>query len=77
MLDTALSLMMLMGIALLGGAVFLWRRGERKRPLLMVILAAVMALNVAIWTLPDGSGEAPVGRLPQAAPQEGPAAPGH
>lgn len=75
MLDTALSLMMLAGIALLGGAIFLWRRGERKRPVLMLILTAVMALNVAIWTLPDGSGQAPVGRLPQKSPQAEPAAP--
>ena len=62
MLDVALSLMMLATMALLGGAVFLWRRGERQRPLLMVLLAAVMGVNVAIWTLPDRSGEAPLGR---------------
>lgn len=64
MLNTALSLMMLASIALLGGAVFLWRKGERQRPLLMVVLAAVMAVNVGIWTLPDSSGEAPLGREP-------------
>ncbi len=64
MLDTALSLMMLASVALLGGAVFLWRKGERQRPLLMVVLAAVMAVNVGIWTLPDSSGSAPLGREP-------------
>lgn len=56
MLDTALSLLMLAAVALLAGAVFLWRRGERRRPVLMVILAAVMALNIGIWTLPDAGG---------------------
>ena len=66
MLDTALSLMMLAAVALLGGAVFLWRKGERQRPLLMLVLAAVMAVNVGIWTLPDSSGEAPLVRAPGA-----------
>ncbi len=56
MLDAALSLLMLATIALLGGAVFLFRRGERKRPVLMVTLAAVMIVNLIIWTLPDKSG---------------------
>lgn len=66
MLDTALSLMMLAAVALLAGAVFLWRKGERQRPLLMLVLAAVMAVNVGIWTLPDSSGEAPLSREPAA-----------
>lgn len=68
MLDAALSLMMLAGVALLGGAVFLWRRGERQRPLLMVLLAAVMGVNIAIWTLPDSSGQALTTAAPQAHP---------
>jgi len=58
MLDTALSLMMLAMVALAAGAVFLWRRGERKRPVLMLVLAAVMAANVVIWTLPGKGGAA-------------------
>jgi hypothetical protein len=68
MLDAALSLMMLTGVALLGGAVFLWQRGERQRPLLMVLLAAVMGVNIAIWTLPDGSGKTLTTAAPQAHP---------
>lgn len=56
MLDTALSLMMLVAIALVAGAIFLFRRGERKRPGLMVLLAMVMAVNIVIWTLPDSGG---------------------
>ena len=56
MLDAALSLLMLAAIALVGGAVFLFRRGERKRPVLMVTLAGIMVVNLVIWTLPDRSG---------------------
>ena len=60
-MDTALSLLMLAALALMAGAAYLWRaRAERKRPLLMLLLAAVMLVNVGIWTLPDASGEAPV-----------------
>jgi hypothetical protein len=63
-LATVLSLLMLATIALTAGAVFLWRRtGERGRPLLMLVLAGVMLVNVAIWTLPDAAGEAPATRL--------------
>ncbi len=54
MLDTALSLLMLASIALIGGAVFLWRRGERQRPALMLVLAVIMLGNLVIWTLPSG-----------------------
>ena len=60
-MNTALSLLMLGALVLLAGALYLWRaRGERQRPLLMLLLALVMLVNVGIWTLPDASGEAPV-----------------
>jgi hypothetical protein len=53
MLATMLSLLMLSAFALLAGAAYLWRkRGERRRPLLMLVLAAIMLGNVAIWTVP-------------------------
>jgi len=68
MLDTALSLLMLAAVALVGGAVFLLRRGERKRPVLMLTLAGVMVMNLIIWTLPDKTG----GTLAEAAKQGGP-----
>lgn len=64
MLDTALSLLVLAAIALIGGAAFLWRRnGFTRQVQLMLVLAAVMIANVAIWTLPDAGGEAPLDRL--------------
>ncbi|MEO0031951.1 MAG: hypothetical protein RIS94_1709 [Pseudomonadota bacterium] len=56
MLDAALSLMMLAAIALVGGAAFLFRRGERQRPLLMLVLAGVMVVNLVIWTTPTTGG---------------------
>jgi hypothetical protein len=48
---------MLTALALLAGAVFLWRRGERQRPSLMAVLAAVMIMNVVIWSLPTTDGQ--------------------
>jgi len=57
MTDAALSLAMLTALALVAGAVFLWRRGERQRPSLMAVLAAVMFINVVIWSLPNTDGQ--------------------
>jgi hypothetical protein len=62
LLATVLSLLILATVVLLAGAWFLWRRGERQRPALMIVLAVVAAINVAIWTLPDDQGAAPIGR---------------
>jgi len=56
--------MVLTGVALIAGAVLLWRHGgSRKQIVLMVVLALVIAINVGIWTLPDGSGETPIDRV--------------
>lgn len=52
MADLALSLTMLAAIALLGGAVVLWRRREGRKALLMATAALVALANVAIWSLP-------------------------
>jgi hypothetical protein len=47
----------LLGIAMIGmfalvvGAVALWRRGERQKPALMLVAAAVVLMNVLIWTV--------------------------
>ncbi|WP_066555618.1 hypothetical protein [Croceicoccus bisphenolivorans] len=52
MSDIVLSLLVLGALAMLGGGWIAWKKGDRKRAVLMVIAAAVMALNVAIWTIP-------------------------
>ncbi|WP_435418237.1 hypothetical protein WAB17_01270 [Parerythrobacter aurantius] len=63
MTNLVLSILMLAAFALVAGAVVLWRRGVRKQAGLMVLLALVALLNVAIWTVPDTGGQAPVDRL--------------
>lgn len=63
-MNAVLSILMLAAIALVAGAAALWRRpGFRKQAVLMLVLAAVMIVNVAIWTLPDASGSAPLARV--------------
>ncbi len=63
----ALSAMVLAVFALLGGGLFLLRRGgARKQALLMLALAAVLAVNVGLWTLPGSDGTTP---LDQQAPR--------
>lgn len=57
MADTALSLLVIAAAALLGGAYFQWRRGNRRQAGLMLVLAVVMAVNVAIWSMPNGQGQ--------------------
>lgn len=61
MADLALSITMLAGLALLGGAVVLWRRGEQRKALLMATAGLVVLANVAIWSLP---APAPTGQRP-------------
>lgn len=65
-METALSLTVLTALALTGGAIYLWRsRGLKKQALLMLVLAVVMAVNVAIWTLPNERGETLVEAAPE------------
>ncbi len=60
-MNTVLSILVLSAIALAIGAVALWRRGgSRKQAVLMLVMAAVIAANVAIWTVPDSDGNAPM-----------------
>ncbi len=62
--STVLSILVLASIALLGGAFALWRRGGLRRQVtLMVVLALVAIANVAIWTIPDKHGNAPVDEI--------------
>ena len=61
--NTVLSILVLAAFALVVGAAMLWwRGGSRKQIGLMLLLAAIMIVNIGIWTLPDGSGNAPLGR---------------
>ena len=70
-MNIALSLLVLTAIALvLGGIVLFRREGYRKQAVLMLVLAAVMAINIVIWTVPtpDGkslSGEAQKEQAPE------------
>jgi hypothetical protein len=59
--DLALSLLMLAALGLIGGAVLRWRReGPGRNVWLMLIAAAVMLANVAIWVIPGPDGAAPI-----------------
>jgi hypothetical protein len=65
-METALSLAVFVAIALVAGAVYVWRnRGLKKQAMLMLVLAAVLAINVAIWTLPTPQGETLYGATPE------------
>jgi hypothetical protein len=52
MSDTIMSILMLTGVLLTGGAVLVFRKGDRRRALLMLIAALVMFANVAVWLVP-------------------------
>ena len=66
MSDAVLSLMVLTAIALLAGAYWLRQRGGSARQVvLMLVLAVVIAANVAIWTWPGAGGDAPLGQMPE------------
>lgn len=69
MFDMIMSIIVLAAIALVIGAVALWRKGMNKQAGLMLILAVVMAVNVAIWLVPTENGQSPA-ELAQEAGQE-------
>ncbi len=52
MTDTILAILMLTGFALSIGALIIFRRGDKRRALLMLLAALVMFANVAIWLAP-------------------------
>ncbi|WP_254912942.1 hypothetical protein [Novosphingobium sp. B 225] len=60
MLSTVLSVVMLAVLGLPILAITMWRKGNRRQAVLMLILAVVAAVNLAIWTLPDATGSSPV-----------------
>lgn len=65
-LDTVLSILVLAAVALVIGAVALWRRGgQAKQVWLMLLLAAIIVGNVLVWVVPDSTGKAPVSQSVQ------------
>ncbi len=62
MAAVALSLLVLTTFALVLGAYWLSRRGGKpKQVLLMLVLAVVLAVNVAIWAMPTTGGQSLAG----------------
>jgi drug/metabolite transporter superfamily protein YnfA len=62
-MDLILSMLVLAALAMVAGAILLWRRGgAQKQVWLMLLLAVIMIANVLIWTLPDKDGTAPIDR---------------
>ena len=59
-MNTVLAILMLAGMALVIGAINLFRRGNGKKALLMLAAALVMFGNVLILKAPIAGGGAPV-----------------
>ena len=53
-MNITLSILMLAGFALSIGAIYRFRRGERRGALLMLVAALVAFANVAVWLMPVG-----------------------
>jgi hypothetical protein len=64
-MSAILSIMMLTALALVAGAIYLWRNGgTRLQITLMLVLAVVIAGNVVLWgSAPNLSGPAPQGQV--------------
>ncbi|MEK6542085.1 MAG: hypothetical protein AABZ45_08195 [Pseudomonadota bacterium] len=60
-----LGTLTLVGLLLLGGTYTQVRRGERRRAILMLIAAAVMLGNVALWVVPTEDGRSLVNAAPR------------
>ncbi|MEP2988796.1 MAG: hypothetical protein ABJN70_01115 [Parasphingorhabdus sp.] len=61
MIDWLLSILMIAGVALLAGGIFILRKGtNRKQGILMLIASAVMFGNLAIWLAPVPEGSDPI-----------------
>lgn len=52
MSDTIMSVLVLTGVILTGGAAYVFRMGDRRRALLMFVAALVMFANVTVWLIP-------------------------
>lgn len=65
-MDTVLSVVVLAAIALVAGAIVLWRRNSRRQAGLMLLMAVVLIGNVLVWTVTDSSDTALVDRAAEA-----------
>lgn len=55
MSGTILSILMLAGLGLgIGGIYLIAAKGQHKQGWLMIVAAMVMFFNVAVWTMPMG-----------------------
>ena len=70
MFDLIISIVVLAAVALIAGAIVLWRRGVRKQAALMALLAFVMIGNAAIWLAPMKDGTTPAERAADAVQQD-------
>ena len=69
-METLLAVLMLAGFALVGGAIILFRRGDRKKALLMLVAGLVMFANVAVLIAPTPNDLPPVTESRANAPVE-------
>ena len=61
MTNLNLSVLMLAGAAQLAGGIYMLRKGiNRRQGWLMILAAAVMFANVAIWSIPVPQSNQPV-----------------
>lgn len=58
MMDTLFALSTLAAFALIGGAIYLWKR-DRKRSLLMLAAGVVLLFNVVMWSTMPSAPPAP------------------
>ena len=47
-----MTIAIMIGVLTAGGVYLLWKRRPAKQPVLMLVCAAVLLVNVLIWTLP-------------------------
>ena len=61
MIETILSVVTMAAIALVIGAIYIWKNsGFGKKPALMLILAVILLGNAAILSIPNERGVSPV-----------------
>ncbi len=61
MIEAALGAVVIAAFALVIGAIYIWKNtGFGKKPLLMLILAAILLSNAAILSIPNERGVSPV-----------------